>query len=59
MNELKIKKVWKEFKAGKLKTSYGKKVVSKKQAMAIALSEANKKNQLKIKNNFILQTRLV
>jgi len=47
MNENKIKKVWKEFKSGKLKTSYGKKVVSKKQAIAIAISEARKKSYKK------------
>lgn len=42
----KVQKVMHEFKAGKLKSSSGSKVKSKKQAIAIALSEqkaANKK----------------
>jgi len=46
----KVKKVMKEFKAGKLKSGgSGKKVKSKKQAIAIALSEAGraKKNRRK------------
>jgi len=41
--ENKVKKVMSEFKDKKLKTSSGKKVTSKKQATAIALSEANSK----------------
>lgn len=41
--ESKVKKVMSEFKDKKLKTSSGKKVTSKKQATAIALSEANSK----------------
>jgi hypothetical protein len=36
----KIEKVMKEHKEGKLKSSSGKKVTSRKQAIAIALSEA-------------------
>ena len=36
----KVKKVLGEFKRGKLKSSAGKKVTSRKQAQAIALSEA-------------------
>ena len=36
----KIHKVMKEHKEGKLKSSSGKKVTSRKQAVAIALSEA-------------------
>lgn len=42
----KVQKVMHEFKTGKLKSSSGSKVKSKKQAIAIALSEqraANKK----------------
>jgi hypothetical protein len=38
----KIHKVMKEQKEGKLKSGSGKKVKSKKQAVAIALSEARK-----------------
>ncbi len=38
----KVEKVMKEFKSGKLKTSAGKKVKGRKQAIAIALSEAGK-----------------
>jgi len=38
----KVKKVMKERKAGTLKSSSGKKVTSKKQAVAIGLSEARK-----------------
>lgn len=38
----KVGKVMKEFKDKKLKTSYGKKVTDKKQAIAIALSEADR-----------------
>jgi hypothetical protein len=38
----KVEKVMKEHKEGKLKSGSGKKVTSKKQAVAIALSEARK-----------------
>ena len=38
----KVHKVMKEHKQGKLKSSSGKKVKSRKQAVAIALSEARK-----------------
>jgi hypothetical protein len=38
----KIKKVMEEHKEGKLKSGSGKKVTSRKQAVAIALSEARK-----------------
>ena len=38
----KVKKVMKEHKEGKLKSGGGKKVTSRKQAVAIALSEARK-----------------
>ena len=44
----KVQKVMHEFKTGKLKSSSGAKVKSKKQAIAIALSEqraANKKRK--------------
>jgi hypothetical protein len=36
----KVKKVMKEYKAGKLKSSSGDKVKDRKQAVAIAMSEA-------------------
>ena len=36
----KVKKVMREYKAGKLKSSNGEKVTSQKQAVAIAMSEA-------------------
>ena len=36
----KVEKVMREFKAGKLKSSSGKKVTKRSQAIAIALSEA-------------------
>ena len=39
----KIKKVMGEYKSGKLKTSSGKKVTNRKQAIAIALNKAKKK----------------
>lgn len=39
----KIHKVMKEFKDRKLKTSVGKRVTKRKQAVAIALSEAQNK----------------
>jgi len=38
--EAKVAKVMREFKKKKLKSSSGKKVTSRKQAIAIALSEA-------------------
>jgi hypothetical protein len=38
----KVEKVMKEHKEGKLKSGSGKKVTSRKQAVAIALSEARK-----------------
>ena len=41
----KIKKVMGEFKRKKLKSSSGKKVTSRKQAIAIALSEAKRKRR--------------
>jgi len=40
--ERKIKRVMREFKGGKLKSSSGAKVKSRKQAVAIALSEARR-----------------
>ena len=40
--ERKVHKVMKEFKEGKLASSSGKKVSNRKQAVAIALSEARK-----------------
>ena len=39
----KVKKVMKEFKEGELKSGSGKKVTSRKQAVAIGISEARKK----------------
>lgn len=39
----KVGKVMKEFKEGKLKSSAGKKVTDKKQAIAIGISEAKEK----------------
>lgn len=41
----KVAKVMKEFAKGKLKSSSGKKVTSKKQAAAIAYSEAERKKK--------------
>ena len=38
----KVKKVMKEYKSGKLKSGSGKTVTDKKQAVAIAMSEAGK-----------------
>ena len=38
----KVEKVMREYAAGTLKSSSGKKVTSRKQAIAIALSEAGK-----------------
>ncbi len=43
----KIGKVMGEYKAGKLKSSSGKKVSNPKQAIAIALSEAGKSMRVK------------
>ena len=40
--EKKVSKVMREYAAGTLKSSSGKKVASRKQAIAIALSEAGK-----------------
>lgn len=40
--DLKIKKVMREFKGGKLRSSSGQKVTNQKQALAIALSEARR-----------------
>jgi hypothetical protein len=37
---MKVEKVMREYKGGKLKSSSGQKVMSRKQAVAIALSEA-------------------
>lgn len=37
----KVEKVMHEYKEGELKSSSGKKVVNRKQAIAIAMSEAN------------------
>jgi len=37
---MKVEKVMREFKGGKLKSSSGQKVTGRKQAVAIALSEA-------------------
>jgi hypothetical protein len=45
--EDKVKKVMSEFKAGELKSSSGKKVTSKKQALAIALSMQQKSRRKK------------
>lgn len=42
MRNNKVKKVMGEFKRGTLKSSSGKKVKSRKQAVAIALSEARR-----------------
>jgi Zn-dependent metalloprotease len=41
----KVKKVMGEFKKKKLKSSSGKKVTNRKQAIAIALSEARRKKR--------------
>ena len=40
---MKVQKVMKEYKSNKLKSSSGAKVVSRKQAVAIAMSEAGMK----------------
>jgi len=42
MKKSKVEKVLREFKGGKLKSSSGQKVINKKQAVAIALSEAKR-----------------
>jgi hypothetical protein len=39
--QAKVAKVMREYKAGKLKSSSGDKVVNQKQAVAIAMSEAD------------------
>lgn len=44
---MKIQKVMKEYKSGKLKSSAGGKVVDRKQAVAIAMSEAGAKKPKK------------
>jgi hypothetical protein len=41
----KVEKVMSEFKAGKLKSSSGKKVTSRKQALAIALAMREKRKR--------------
>ncbi len=41
----KVKKVMGEYKRGKLKSSSGRKVKNRKQAIAIALSEAQRKKR--------------
>lgn len=41
----KVEKVMREYKAGKLKSSSGQKVTNKKQAVAIAMSEAGIKQK--------------
>lgn len=45
MKKTKVEKVMHEFKVGKLSSSSGKKVTNRKQAIAIALSEAKKSNK--------------
>jgi hypothetical protein len=46
----KVSKVMKEFKSGSLKSGgSGKKVTNKRQALAIAMSEANRLRKKKIK----------
>jgi hypothetical protein len=42
MKKAKVHKVLSEFKAGTLKSSSGKKVTKRKQAIAIAISEAKR-----------------
>lgn len=41
-SQTKIKKLMEEYKAGELKTSSGKKVTNRKQAVAIGISEAKR-----------------
>ncbi len=41
----KVKKVMGEYRRGKLKSSSGRKVTNRKQAVAIALSEARRKRK--------------
>jgi hypothetical protein len=41
----KVKKVMSEYRRGKLKSSSGRKVTNRKQAVAIALSEARRKRK--------------
>jgi hypothetical protein len=43
----KVAKVMREYKAGKLKSSSGDKVASRDQAVAIAMSEADKLKKVK------------
>lgn len=45
----KVHKVMKEFKSGKLKSGSGKKVKSRKQAVAIAMSESGQSKKRKRK----------
>jgi hypothetical protein len=45
--ETKVRKVMREFKAGKLNSSSGAKVKNPKQAIAIALSEADRMKKRK------------
>lgn len=45
--ERKVKTVMKEYSEGKLKSNSGKQVTNRKQAIAIALSEANVKDKKK------------
>jgi hypothetical protein len=47
MNQKKVGKVMGEYKEGKLKSSSGKKVKSRDQAIAIAMSEASKSARYK------------
>jgi hypothetical protein len=42
MRKNKVKKVMNEYKSGKLKSSFGKKITNQRQALAIALSEARR-----------------
>jgi Family of unknown function (DUF6496) len=44
-SQKKVEKVMSEYKAGGLKSSSGKKVTNKKQAIAIALSEQRRANK--------------
>lgn len=44
-DNLKVQKVMHEFKSGKLRSSSGQKVKSRKQALAIALSEQRRANR--------------